>query len=107
MLNGLIIASFVLWIGGFFINGFNLYNILLIIPTVMFAVRKFGIHVKMSNIIALEVVLLFFKVVFALIFHKFILWRFLVGLLLRGIFFGLVIYDDTVYVYVNEEKKKQ
>lgn len=107
MLNGLIITAYILWIAGFFVNGFGLYNILLVIPTTMFAVRKVGIHVKMSNIIALECVLLFFKLVFALILHKLVIWKLLVGLLLRAIFFGIVIYDDTTFVYVSEERKKQ
>lgn len=106
MLITLIIVSVVCWILGFVVNGFSLYNILIVIPTIMFSVRKVGIHVKMSNIVAIECVLLFFSIVFQLIFKSFVWWQFLLGLLLRLIFICIVWYDDTVYVYVSEEKKK-
>ena len=106
MLNTLIIVSAILWIGGFFINGFTVYQILLIIPTIMFAMRKFGIHIKLANILLVEFFFLFASTVWRLIFHKAILWRWLVSLLIRIIFFCIIIYDDTVYVYVTEEKKK-
>lgn len=106
MLTTLIIVSVVCWILGFFVNGFTLYNFLIAIPTIMFSVRKVGIHVKMSNIVAVECVMLFFSIVFMLIFKNFVWWKFLIGILLRIIFLCIVIYDDSVYVYVSEERKK-
>lgn len=107
MLNGLIIASYILWFGGFFVNGFTLYQVMLIVPTTMFALRKFGIHIKMSNIVVTEGLLLFFSVAWRLLFHKFVLWSFIVSIIIRLIFICIDIYDDTVYVYVSEERKKK
>lgn len=106
MLSGLIITSFIIWIIGFFIQGFCLYNFMLLIPTIMFAVRKVGIHVKYSNIIATEILLLFFSITWRLLFHKFFIIKLLLCIIVRIIFMCIVIYDDTIYVYVNEERKK-
>lgn len=106
MLSTLIIISGITWILGFFVNGFTLYQIMTVIPVIMFCVRKFGIHAKQSNIIACEVGFMFASIVWRLIFSKFVLWKFLLTLLLRIIFIGVVIYDDTVYVYKQEERKK-
>lgn len=106
MLNAFIIVAIVCWIVEFFIHGFSLYALGLIIPTLMFSVRKVGIHIKFGNIVAADILLLFFSVVFKLIFHKFSFVKFLLGILVRAVFLIVCIYDDTVYVYVNEERKK-
>lgn len=105
MLNGLIITSFICWIAGFFINGFTLYNVLLIIPTIMFALRKFGIHIELSKILAPEILFLFFSTAWKLLFKKYLFVPWLIAVVVRLIFLGLVIYDDTMYVYVQEEKR--
>lgn len=105
-MTGLIITCVLCWLGGFFINGFTLYQILLIVPTIMFSVRKVGIHIKMSNILVPEIMFLFFSIVWRLLFKKFILWKFLVSMVLRIIFICIIVYDDTVYVYKQEERKK-
>lgn len=105
-MNGLIITSLICWIIGFFINGFSLYNVLIIIPTLMFSVRKVGIHVKYGHIIAVECLLLFFSIAYRLMFHKFHIIRCLLGILVRIIFIIICIYDDIVYVYVSEERKR-
>ena len=107
MLNAFIIVSFVCWILGFFINGFTLYSLSLIIPTIMFSARKFGIHIKFGNIIAAEILLLFFSLVFRLIFHKLSIVKLLLSILVRAVFLIICIYDDTAYVYVSEERKKR
>jgi hypothetical protein len=106
MLIGFIIVSIVCWILGFFINGFTLYNVMLLIPTLMFSARKVGIHIKFGNIVAAEVLLLFFSLMWRCLFHKFHIVRFLLSILVRAVFLIICIYDDTVYVYVNEERKK-
>lgn len=106
MLSGLILTSLILWIVGFFINGFSLYNFMLLVPTIMFAVRKIGIHVRYSNIVATEILLLFFSITWRLLFHKFFIIKFLLCIIVRIIFLCIVIYDDTVYIYVSEERKK-
>lgn len=83
-----------------------MYTFILIIPTAMFALRKVGIHIKFGNIMACEILFLFFSLVWRLMFHKFVLIKFLLSILVRIVFIGIVIYDDTVYVYVSEERKK-
>jgi hypothetical protein len=107
MLTVFIIIGFACWAAGFVINGFTLYAVLCLAPTIMFALRKFDIHVKMSHILATEIILLFFSITLRLIFHKFFLVKFLLTLLVRAIFIGIVAYDDHAYVYVSEERKKK
>lgn len=106
MLITFIIVAAICWLLGFFVNGFCVYNIALIIPTIMFAVRKIGIHIKFSNICTCEGLFLFASIVFRCIFGSFRWIPLLLGILLRVIFLGVVLYDDTVYVYVSEERKK-
>ena len=106
MLSTLIIISGLTWFLGFFVNGFTLYQLMIVIPVIMFSLRKFGIHMKQSSIFAAEIGFLFASTVWRLIFGKFILWKFLLTILLRIIFVIVVIYDDTVYVYKQEERKK-
>lgn len=106
MLNGLIITACILWVLGFFVKGFCLYQILVLVPTVMFAVRKFGIHLSMGAIIGTECLFLFFSTSYCLLFGKFAFVKFLLTILLRLIFVGIVAYDDTMYVYVSEERKR-
>ena len=106
MLNVLIIVSAVLWIAEFFVQGFCLYNVLLIIPVLMFAGRKFGIYVKYGNIIAAELLLLFFSVMWRLLFNHFSLVRFIICVVIRAISVLIAVYDDMTFVYVNEERKR-
>lgn len=106
MLNGLIIASFICWILGFIFNGFTFYNVMILVPTIMFAVRKFGIHVKLGSLIGTECLFLFFSIAWKLIFSSFTWKALLLCLLFRFIAICLAIYDDTTYVYVQEERKK-
>ena len=106
MLNTLIIISFLSYIAGFLVNGFTLYNVLLIIPTILFSIRKVGIHIKMSSIITTEVLFLVFSVLWRLMFNDFSIVGLILTVVIRIIFVCVVLYDDTVYVYVSEEKKK-
>ena len=106
MFKRLVIIEFACWIAGFFVSGFNLYNILLIIPVIMFCVRKDGIHVNIATICGTEFLLLFFTVVFKLIFRHFDTIRFILTLVVRAISIIIVIYDDTHYIYVNKEYDK-
>lgn len=107
MLTALIIVSFVCWILGFFINGFTLYSFITIIPTIMFAIKKLGIFPKLGNIIACEVIFLFFSISWRLLFHKFSLLKLILTLILRIIFIGIAYYDSVAYVYTTEERKKR
>ncbi len=107
MLMALIITNFVCWILGFVVNGFTLYSVITIVPTVMFAIKKFGIFPKMGNIIACEVIFLFFSITWRVLFHKFSIVKLLLTLLLRAIAVGVAYYDSVAYVYTTEEKKKR
>lgn len=106
MLNVLIIIVVICWIAEFFVNGFTFYNVMLVVPVLMFAGRKFDIHIKYANIITAECLLLFFSVMWRLIFGKFDLVRFIICVLIRAISCIVAIYDDTTYVYVKEERKR-
>ena len=106
MLRNLIILVFAFWIGGFFVNGLTLYNCMLLIPVIMFSIRKFGIHVKLGTICLVEILLLFFSTTWRLLFTDVVAWRYWVGLALRVLSILVAVYDDTVYVYVTEERKR-
>lgn len=106
MLTTFIIVSFICWIIGFFINGFTLYNIVLLIPTIMFSVRKIGIHLKFGNIVTCEGLFLFFSIMWRLLFNSFHIIPLLLSILVRLVFMIIVYYDDTTFVYVQEERKK-
>ena len=102
---GLIITSYIVWLAGFFVTGFNLYNCCIVITTTMFALKKVGVFVKLSNVITWEVVFMIFSVGWRLIFRKFYIGKFLIVLLLRAIFIAINVYDNKVYVYVNKESR--
>ena len=106
MLRTLIIMVFALWFGGFFVNGLTLYNVLLVVPVVMFTLRKFGIHVKLGTICLFEILFLFFSTTWRLLFTDVVWWRYWVGLALRVISVLVVVYDDFNYVYITEERKR-
>jgi hypothetical protein len=106
MLTGFIIVAFICWILGFVVNGFTFYNVMLLIPTIMFSARKFGIHCKLGNILTAEILFLFFSTCWRLLFNGFTLKLFIIGLILRIIFVCIIVYDDSVYVYVQEERKR-
>ena len=103
-MTGLIITVYILWILSIISYGFSFYTIMLLIPTTMFALKKFAIYPKLFTLIAMEILFLFFSVTFKLIFNKFVLVKFLLLLLLRIIFLGICIYDEKVYVYHEEER---
>lgn len=107
MLNALIIVSALCWIAGFFVSGFTLYSVLTVVPTVMFMLRKFDIHIRMSNIFTCEALFLFFSIMWRLLFHKFSLLKLILTLIVRFIFIIIIVYDETVYVYVSEERKRK
>lgn len=101
----LIIIQFILWIAGFFVRGVSLYQVLLIIPVLMFAVRKFGTKIGCQHIIAVEVLFLFFSTVMTLLFSQIIVTRYVISLLIRVVSCLIAVIDDTAYIYVTEERK--
>lgn len=107
MLTALIITQFVLWLLGFFVGGVSLYQLLVIITPICFAMRKFGIKVGYGTLITIELILLFFSTTFTVMFSSIVWGRFIIKLLIRVIAIIIAIIDDTMYVYVTEERKKQ
>ncbi len=106
MLITLIIIDVLAWIATFFIKGITLYTLLLVVPTVMFAARKYGIHCKLSSITTIEVLFLIFSTTYQLLFGGVNWVKFALVVLCRIVALSVVIYDSVMYVYVEEEKKK-
>ena len=101
----MIIAQIILWIAGFFVKGFCLYQLVLIVPVVLFAIRKFGIKIGCSHIIVCEVLFLFFSTIFTILFSEINTARYVISLLLRVASILIAVLDDTMYIYVTEERK--
>lgn len=106
MLTSYIISVYVIWILSLIAKGVSLYSILLLIPTSMFAVRKVGIHIKAGKIAVCEGLFLFFSISLSAIFGKLNIIRVLITVVLRIIFLIICFYEDTVYVYIQEERKR-
>lgn len=102
----MIILQVVLWIAGFFVKqGVTLYQLMLIVPVVMFAIRKFGVKISSVHIVVVEILFLFFSTVFTLLFGEIDKTRYIICLLIRVISCLIAIIDDTMFIYVTEERK--
>lgn len=101
----MIILQVILWLLGFLVKGFTLYQISLIVPVMMFSFRKFGLKISSIHIVVVEILFLFFSTVFTILFSKINALRYIIGILLRVISCIIAIIDDTLYVYVTEERK--
>lgn len=86
-------------------EGFGIYILFPAIAVIMFSVRKVGVYVKFNNIILCEALPLFFATVFKLLFKSFNLVEFIITLVLRCVFIGIVVYDSKAYVYITEERE--
>lgn len=106
MLSVLIIIAFLCWIAGFVVNGVTLYAFMLVVPTVMFSIRKVGVHMSMGSIIGIEVFFIIVSTIMKVLFNNFSLVELILTIIIRAVFLIVVLYDDTVYVYVNEERKR-
>ena len=102
-----IILQYVLWIIGMIFTGITLYSILLLVPIVMFTLRKFAVKVSLGYMVTFEFLFLFFRVVFQLLRHGFDSRIFIVTLILRIISVLLVVIDNTHFIYVTEERKRR
>lgn len=101
----MIIVQVILYILGFFIKGFSLYQLLLFIPVLLFSFRKFGVKIGCGTIITMEILFLFFSTVFTILFSEINVVKYVLSLILRVISVLVVILDDVLYVYVTEERK--
>lgn len=106
MLNIMVIIEFVLWLAGFFVRGkLTLYQLMLIIPVIMFALRKVGIKISAVNIAITEILFLFFSTIFTILFGHIEKTTYIICIVIRVISVIIPIIDDTLYVYVTEERK--
>lgn len=106
MLNIMIIIQVLLWLAGFFIRGkLTLYQLLLIVPVIMFALRKVGIKISAVNIIITEILFLFFSTIFTILFSSIDKVPYFICIGVRVVSIIIPIIDDTLYVYVTEERK--
>lgn len=103
----LIALSLLDLIGMFIVNPFNIVTWVSIFTTGSFMLRPFGIHVKIEKIIPVEVLFAFLAFNFSLIFKTFSGKTYILMILVRLIFYAIVWYDDTQYVYVQEEEEKE
>ena len=106
MLSVLIVIAFLCWIAGFVVNGITLYAFMLIVPTIMFSIRKVGVHMSMGSIVGIEVFFIIVSTIMKVLFNNFSLIELVLTIIIRAVFLIVVLYDDTVYVYVNEERKR-
>lgn len=101
----MIIVQVILWFIGFFIKGISLYQIMCLVPVICFSFRKFGVKISCGAIITMEILFLFFSTVFTLLFSQIQVAKYILSLILRIISILIVVLDDTMYVYVTEERK--
>lgn len=107
MFSILAVISLLAWVGVIWFKGFTLYSFALILPTILFLVRKFGYFVKLKNILICEGMFLFLSITWTFIFGEMYAKTYLITILFRILFILVVLYDDKVYVYVTEERKKK
>lgn len=91
----------------FIINPHNLFTWVSIISTSTFLLRRVGVRVKHTKIIGAEFLLLFLCINVSLLFKTFSIVTYLLMILVRCIFYLVVWYDDTQYVYITEEIEKE
>lgn len=107
MLNTLIIIGVVLWIATMITNGITLYSVLIVIPTIMFAIRKLAINMKLGSFLTCEIMFFFFSCVWKLLFGGFEAVRVIITIVIRIIFILIVMYDEKCFVYIQEERKRE
>lgn len=101
-----LIASVVVTVLTFIVQGFNFAMITSIIATALFCGRKVGYFCKFRHLVTLEVIGLFLTITFQLLFNRFVLVKTIIVVLLRLVFLGVAYYDMTAYVYVSKEVRR-
>ena len=91
----------------FKVNPYNLITWTSIFTTGSFLLRPFGIHVKVTKIIPVEVLIAFLTFNGSLMLKTFSIKNYALMILIRCIFYAIVLYDDTQYVYITEEEEKE
>ena len=97
------IFAIIVEITGFFVSPFLLLPLYEIVPTVMFCLRRIGIVVPFSKVRNTELTGDVILIVFGVILHKLTLLGVIGLAILRIIFLLTVYYDDTHYLYIEED----
>jgi hypothetical protein len=103
----LVFLSIISWIILFKINPYNIITWVALFTTGSFVLRPFGIHTKVTKIIPVEGLFAFLAFNGSLIFKTFDIVTYLLMIGIRLVFYAIVWYDDTQYVYVQEEEEKE
>lgn len=91
----------------FIINPTNIITWMSIFTTGSFILRPFGIHVKVDKIIPVEILVAFLAFNGSLVFKTFSIKTYLLMIVTRCVFYLIVRYDDTEFVYIQEEEEKE
>lgn len=103
----LIAISIALMIATWFKVGFSLMTFTVVITTAMFAGRLFGYYCKLSTIVGIEGLSMFLTYTLKLILKSFTWKGFLFVFVFRLIFILIVNYDNSEFVYISEEKRRE
>ena len=104
---GFFIAVIVVLIFSWITIGFTLATIVATIATGMFLARKFGIIKPVKVMAAMEIISAIVTFAFLLLFGHFSVLRVFIYIILRGIFLGIVYYDEVEYVYVTRIEQRE
>lgn len=103
----LIALAIIDWIVLFTVNHINIVTWVAFFTTATFVLRPFGVHTKLSKIVPVEILFAFLAFNGSLLFKTFDILIYLEMIGLRLIFYAIVYWDDTQYVYVQEEEEKE
>ena len=95
------------WIAMFVHNPVNPMTWFALGMNITFLLRKFGIHIKVTKIIPAEVLFMFLYFNGSLVFKTFTITNYIIMIIIRIVFYLIVYYDDTAYVYITEEVEKE
>ncbi len=101
----LVVIPLCLWLATWLVRGFSVYILCVLVSTLMFASRRIGIQVQFNTILTCEILPFGITTILNLLFKTFTWKVFLLTLLLRVIFIGVVVYDSKAFVYFTEERK--
>ena len=77
------------------------------ITTAMFLARKFGLFAKPKYMLTIECLILFLSVVLHVMLKNVSISKIVLLILVRAMFYALVLFDTTQYVYVKEVHRKE
>lgn len=103
----LIILSIIDYVAMLFFGGLSLWSIVAFFTTGTFVLRKIGIHVKADKLMQIEFLVFFVQCSISLVFKSFNILTVILLVVTRVIFYLIVKYDDTVFIYDVEEEERE